>query len=89
METGLGVELHFSGSFVGSGYDGGEDITVYDARFYKAGTIERGSYCYDEAEGDKIVPLKDVPQRYFSEIVLQLEKATAASEERDKNWKNH
>lgn len=89
VETGLGVELHFSGSFVGSGYDGGEDITVYDARFYKAGTVERGSYCYDEAEGDKIIPLKDVPQRYFSEIVLQLEKATAASEERDKNWKNH
>ena len=32
---------------------GGEEVTMYDVRFYKAGTIERGSYCYDEAEGEK------------------------------------
>lgn len=83
-ELGLGVELHFSGSFVG--YIG-EDITVYDARFYKAGTIERGSYVYDEADKNKAYYLKDIPKRYFSEIVWQLAKATASSEERDENWK--
>ncbi len=88
IETGLGVELHFSGSFVGSGYGGGEEITVYDARFYKAGTIERGSYCYDEAEGDKIIPLKDIPPRYFSEIALQLANATASSNGYDESWKS-
>ncbi len=84
---GLGAELHFSGSFVGSGSMGGEEITVYDVRFYKAGTIERGSYCYDEAKGEKQLPLKDIPQRYFSEIVWQLTKATASSKERDEDWK--
>lgn len=84
---GLGAELHFSGSFVGSGSMGGEDITVYDVRFYKAGTIERGSYCYDEAKGDKQLPLKEIPERYFSEIIWQLAKATASSKERDENWK--
>ena len=84
---GLGAELHFSGSFVGSGSMGGEEVTVYDVRFYKAGTIERGSYCYDEAKGDKQLPLKDIPQRYFSEIVWQLTKATASSKERDEDWK--
>ncbi len=89
IETGLGVELHFLGSFVGSGYGGGEEITVYDARFYKAGTIERGSYCYDEAKGDKIIPLKDIPPRYFSEIALQLANATASSDGYDENWKEH
>ncbi len=85
--VGLGVELHFSGSFVGSGSMGGEEITVYDLRFYKAGTIERGSYCYDEAEGEKQLSLKDIPQRYFSEIVWQMTKVTATSKERDEDWK--
>jgi len=84
---GLGAELHFSGSYVGGGSMGGEEVTVYDARFYKAGTIERGSYCYDEAKGEKQLPLKDIPQRYFSEIVWQLTKATASSKERDEDWK--
>ncbi len=84
---GLGAELHFSGSFVGSGSMGGEEVTIYDVRFYKAGTIERGSYCYDEAEGEKRIPLKDIPSRYFSEMVWQLTKATASSQERNEGWK--
>jgi len=84
---GLGAELHFSGSFVGSGVMGGEEVTVYDVRFYKAGTIERGSYCYDEVEGEKQIPLKEIPPRYFSEIVWQLTKATASSRERNEKWK--
>ena len=87
VSLGLGAELHFSGSYVGSGSMGGEEVTMYDVRFYKAGTIERGSYCYDEAEGEKQLPLKDIPPRYFSEIVWQLTKATASSKERDEDWK--
>ena len=84
---GLGAELHFSGSSVASGIMGGEEVTVYDVRFYKAGTIERGSYCCDEVEGEKQIPLKDIPPRYFSEIVWQLTKATASSQERNEDWK--
>ncbi len=84
-ENGLGVELHFSGSFVGGE---NEDITVYDARFYPAGSVEHGSYVYDEADDKKACFLSDVPERYFSEIVLQLTKATASSKERDENWQS-
>lgn len=83
-EAGIGVELHFSGAYVG-GMD--DDVTIYDVRFYKAGTIARGSYVYDEADKDKAYFLKNVPPRYFSEIVLQLAKATASSEKRNENWK--
>lgn len=72
-EIRLGVELHFSGSFVGYA---NEEVTVYDARFYRAGTIERGSYVYDEADKDKALFLRDIPARYFSEVVWQLAKAT-------------
>ena len=46
-ELGMGVELHFSGNAIGGYY---ESVTLYDARFYKAGTVERGSYVYDEAD---------------------------------------
>lgn len=83
-ELAIGVELHFSGSFVGGG---NEDVTVYEARFYRAGTIRRGSYEYDEANDKNSYLLKDVPERYFSEIVLQLTKAVAASKERNENWR--
>jgi len=83
-DAGIGVELHFSGTYVGGM---GDDVTVYDARFYKAGAIERGSYCYDEVDKEKAIPLKDIPERYFSEIVYQLAKATASSKEKNEDWK--
>lgn len=83
-ELSLGVELHFSGSYVAGS---NEDVTVYEARFYKAGTIKRGSYMYDEAEDQNSYFLKDVPERYFSEIVRQIAIATAASKDRKENWK--
>lgn len=84
VETGIGVELHFSGTYVGGL---GEDVTIYDVRFYKAGTVARGSYVYDEADGEKAYFLRDVPPRYFSEIVLQLARATTSSKEHDEGWK--
>jgi len=84
IEVDLGVELHFSGTFVG---DMDEEVTIYDVRFYKAGTVERGSYLYDEADAEKAYFLKDVPVRYFSEIVLQLTNVMASSTERDEGWK--
>ncbi len=81
---GIGAELHFSGTYVGGM---GEDVTVYDVRFYQVGTIARGSYMYEEAELSKAYFLKELPERYFSEIVLQLTQATASSEETDEGWK--
>lgn len=92
--VGLGVELHFSGAYVGGE---NEDVTVYHAIFYKikcgndnnAWAVERGSYVYDKIKEQAIVSLVDVPKRYFSEIVYQLEKATASATGTDPNWKNN
>lgn len=75
----IGIELEFSGSYVG---DENEEITVYGAAFYKAGTVERGSYVYDTIKAENQYALDAVPARYFSEMVLQLSQATAASKER-------
>ena len=75
---GLGAELHFSGSFVGSGSAGGQDVTVRDVRFYQVGTVDRGPESYDEVTEGRQLSLKNIPQRFFSEIVWQLTRATAA-----------
>ncbi len=82
---GLGAELHFSGTYVVGVQS--DEVIVYDARFYKAGTIERRSYSEDEADDEKQIPLKEIPERYFSEIVLQLTNATATSTGWNRNWK--
>ena len=80
----MGVELNFSGCSIAYEND---TVTVYEAVFYRAGTVQRGSYCYDAPKGENIFPLKDIPPRYYSEIVYQLERATASSTETDPEWK--
>ena len=75
----MAVQLNFSGTFVGGELE--EEITVYGAKFYKPGTVEHGSYVYDEIKKENLYKLGDVSPRYFSEIVYQLEKATASSTE--------
>ena len=81
---GYAVELRFSGAFVG---DENDTVTVYDAVFYKPGTVKRGSYVYDEPKDADIFALETIPARYYSEIVYQLERATASSTETNENWK--
>ncbi len=74
----VGVELEFSGLFVG---DENEEITVYGARFYRPGTVRRGSYVYDAIKDENNYTLGEISPRYFSEIVLQLTRATVSSQE--------
>lgn len=83
-DLNIGVELRFSGSFVG--YDDGEPVTVYDAVFYRD-TVRRGSYVYDQIAPENIVPLGQVPVRYYSEIIHRLTRATASSTDTNENWK--
>ena len=74
---GNAVELHFSGMYVG-GED--ENVTIENVRFYTPGTIQHGSYVYDEADDNKAIPLDKVNPRYFSEILNQLEEITRQAE---------
>lgn len=77
---GMGVVLNFSGCYVGGDSDA---VTVYDAVFYRAGALKY----YDVPEAENIFPLGQVPARYYSEIVWQLERATASSTETDPDWR--
>ena len=82
----MGVELRFSGCSVGYEYENTE-VTVYEAVFYRSGTVTRGSYCYDTPKEENTFALADVPLRYYSEVVYQLNRATASSTETDPEWK--
>ena len=70
---GNAVELTFEGMYVGGQ---NENVRIENARFYHPGTVERGSYCYDEVTDEKAIPLEKVNPRYFSEVVNQLEMIT-------------
>ncbi len=74
---GNAVELHFSGMYVG-GED--ENVTIENVRFYTPGTVQHGSYVYDEADDNKAIMLDKVNPRYFSEILNQLEEITRQAE---------
>ncbi len=80
-EIGLSAELHFSGNSVGF-YD--EEVQIHSVRFYKIGDFEPGYCVYDENSKNKPYLLKDVPARYFSEIIMQTERATATVEMQSK-----
>jgi len=84
VAKGISVQLRFSGNYVA---DQDEEITVYDAVFYPTGTISYGSYMYDELKEENCIELSSLPERCVSEVILQLEKATASSTETDSKWR--
>jgi hypothetical protein len=81
----LGAQLYFSGMYVSP--DLSEEITVGQLIFYRAGSVERGSYVYDDVKKDELIAPGNVPARLFSEILLDVEIA-AASLRYDENWVN-
>ncbi|MCL2361047.1 MAG: DUF4132 domain-containing protein [Defluviitaleaceae bacterium] len=83
-KQGLGVMLYFSGSYIGA--DHSEEVTVYDAVFYKAGTVQYGSYVYDEVKPEDRIPLYEVPARFYSEVCYDIERATASRIDTVEKW---
>ena len=80
----VGIELTFSGCYVSP--DPTEGITVGQLVFYKAGTVQRGSYVYDEVKLENAISLADASPRLFSEIVYDVTNATATSTGKNERW---
>lgn len=80
----IGVELNFSG--VSVGYEN-EDVTIFGVTFYKAGTVERGSYVYDTVKENNIIVPSKVDKRFFSEILYGINKATLSKIGMNENWR--
>lgn len=88
-DAGIKAVLHFSGAYIADGYMVSEDeeVTVYDLEFFRKGDENIVIYGGRNKER-KGLAMKELSPKYFSEIVYQMTKATAASEEKDNNWKS-
>jgi hypothetical protein len=82
-KQGIGVWLNFSGTHLGVEED--EEVTVYDAVFYKAGKVGYGSYYAEVKPGDRL-KLADIPARLYSELCYDIERATANRIRTDADW---
>jgi len=71
----IGVQLAIDGIYIGA--DPSEEVEVHGITFYKAGTVEYGSYVYDRIKKENLLTLSQVPPRLYSEILYDVERATA------------
>lgn len=83
-KIGVGAELQFN--YLGVGYED-EETTIYELIFYKANTVERGSYVYDEVTDENTIEPVNVPRRFFSEILYDVDRALEAKTGFAANWK--
>lgn len=63
-------------------------MCVFEIQFYKAGTVSRGSYDYDEIDHERRVLPKQVSERFFSEILYDIKRVTESNLGRDENWRS-
>ncbi len=77
---GMGAILNFSGGFVGCF---NENVTIESLCFYRLGQDESNCPLYERDDIEKCL-IKDVPAKYFSEITLQVDRATAQPREEKK-----
>ncbi len=87
LAYGIGVQLNFMGDSVSSWYeDMYREAPVYDIVFYRAGTVRRGSYVYDEPKDANIISLGSLPPRFYSEIYLEIKTVLDAGSGFNPNW---
>lgn len=80
-DAGIKAVLHFSGAYIADGYmvSEDEDVTVYDLEFFRKD--DKNIVIYDGRKKEKKgLAMKELSPKYFSEIVYQMEKATASGE---------
>ncbi|SCM95719.1 Uncharacterized protein BWINRASL_03012 [Bacillus mycoides] len=86
MRTGLGAQLSFSGAPIG--YEDEEDVCVFEIQFYKAGTVNRGSYEYDEIDDERRIVPKEVDKHFFSEMLYDVQLATDSNLGHNESWRS-
>lgn len=79
FKLGLIVEINHSGLYAG-GYMG-EDVTIGDTMFYKIKEGSGENYLYSKLK------LKDVPQRFLSEVMYEVYKITLNNKGIDEKYK--
>ena len=81
----IGVEIRFDSMC--AGYITDDDVILYEIIFYNIGTVERGSYVYDYVKPNECLALSEIPERFFSEIIKEIDEITINNNGRIDNWK--
>ncbi|WFD09386.1 DUF4132 domain-containing protein [Tepidibacter hydrothermalis] len=70
-DLGFGVEITVDDylDFYDNAY---KDVSIKHLEFYKAKSIERGSYIYDEIDENRRIKALDIPKRLYSEIIYSV-----------------
>lgn len=50
--------------------------------------MSRGSYSYDEVDDARRIVPKQVPERFFSEILYDIKRTTESNLGHDENWRS-
>lgn len=64
-----------------------EEVTVYDLCFYKLGTMSKYAYANKKTQEENSVSLDTLPERFFSEILYQVNKALVSKTGTDDKWR--
>lgn len=68
-ELKYGAQINAENLYIGMG---DETTTVAEVRFYKKGTIQRGSYVYDDINDANIAKLSEVEPKFLQAVITQL-----------------
>lgn len=75
--SGIGVQLQFSGTFVGTEGEYDEEVEIEEAFFFRCGSSARGSDTVQERDAG-LARGNEIPPRLFSETMVELERITVS-----------
>lgn len=67
-DSKIGIQISFEYIYVGM--EANDTANMKKIEFYKKGTVDYGSYCYDEIDSNNRVMPKDVPEKLMSFALL-------------------
>ncbi|MCQ6557090.1 DUF4132 domain-containing protein [Paenibacillus mendelii] len=75
--SGIGIQLNFSGAYVGQEGEFEEEVVVREAFFFHNGSAARG-YVNDKSRDEGLIEGNAIPPQLFSEAIYELELITAS-----------
>jgi hypothetical protein len=84
---GYFAELTINGMYVALDAGFEEDVEVYELVFFSCLSGKPGEMQYSRETSNLITPPSDVPPRFFSDIMQEVEQATAQYKSINENWK--
>lgn len=79
--------LAISGMYIAIDPSSEEEVTVYELVFLKRSNPKEDIRLYSTYDRNKVIRVGDAPERFISDIMIELEQATSGYERLDIGWK--